>query len=66
MSVSQGIREGFTLSVVVRFGGQRTDVGHRGSRHPKGHHGQTFEGSLSGSKHADVADGASLVLERHG
>ena len=44
MGVSQGIREGFTLSVVVRFGGECTDVGHGIGRHAEGDHRQTFEG----------------------
>ena len=66
MGFGQGMRERVMLCLIVGFGGQRTDVGHCGSRHPKGHHGQAFEGSLSGSKHANVADGESLVLERHG
>ena len=43
MGVGQGVCEGLTLRVVVRFGGQRSDVGHCGGGHAQGHDGQTFE-----------------------
>ena len=43
MGVGQSIREGFTLSVVVRFGGEGTNVGHGIGRHAEGDHRQTFE-----------------------